>query len=421
MMKTYVLFILLPGFAAFTDFDEPFVEEVRIIHEWRGEGAEGEFGWIARNIGDVDGDGIADVTTSAPSLDVGGAHAGRIYVFSGRTGKELWRTSGSPEDRLGLGIEACGDVNADGTPDVIASAPGAGKAYVYSGNDGKVLLTFEAEDAEDFFGRKVSDVGDFNGDGHDDVLVGAPRNDAGGENAGRVYLYSGKDGSVLHTFTGSVEGERMGSSGAGYADGERVFLVVGAPGGGPNKTGRVDVYRGREAELAFTIDSDATGGALGGMFVSVVGDVDADGVPDIYASDWANRAKGERTGRIYVHSGATGSRILTLTGEAAGDGFGIGPADAGDVNGDGYDDLIIGAWRHGSAAESGGKAYLYSGKDGSLLRSYTCKVAGDTFGFDATGMGDVDGDGQFDFLLTSAWSAVNGEKSGRMFILSGEF
>ena len=93
---------------------------------------------------------------------------------------------------------------------------------------------------------------------------------------------------------------------------------------------------------AFVIESDDKGVRLGGMFVSVVGDVDGDGTRDIYASDWAHGALGPTTGRVYVHSGSTGERLLTLTGESAGDGFGIGPADAGDVNADGYPDLIVG-------------------------------------------------------------------------------
>ena len=89
------------------------------------------------------------------------------------------------------------------------------------------------------------------------------------------------------------------------------------------------------------------------------------------------------------------------------------------MNGDGDDDLIIGAWQHGGAAPSGGKTYLFSGKDATLLQTFTGKVPGETFGFDATGMGDVNGDGVIDFLLTSAWSAINGARSGRMFIVSG--
>ena len=103
----------------------------------------------------------------------------------------------------------------------------------------------------------------------------------------------------------------------------------------------------------------------------------------------------------------------------SGDGFGIGVADAGDVDGDGHDDLIIGAWQHGAEAVSGGKVYLYGGADGSLRRTITSRVQGETFGFDATGIGDIDGDGVIDFLLTSAWSAINGGRSGRVLIVSG--
>jgi hypothetical protein len=294
------------------DFVEPFVEPVRVLQEWVGEAKGGEFGWIARNIGDVDGDGIDDITTSAPSLDVDGERAGRAYVLSG------------------------------------------------------------------------------------------------------------KDGELLLTLTGETDGDRFGSSGAGLFGEKHQFLVVGAPDAGPDSKGRTYVYSGTSGELSFTIDADESGSQLGGMFVSVVGDVDGDGVVDIYASDWSNNAKGQSTGRIYVHSGADGKRLLTLTGEESGDGFGIGPADAGDVDGDGHDDLIIGAWRHSGAAPAGGKVYLYSGKDGSLMHAYTCNVQGDTFGFDATGMGDVDGDGTIDFLVTSAWSAIGGARTGRMFIVSGE-
>jgi hypothetical protein len=386
------------------EYADPFVEQVDILQEWVGEAAGDQFGWIARNIGDVDRDGINDVTTSAPTNAEGDQAAGKVYVYSGRTGALLWSYAGQEGDRLGLGIEAAGDVNADGIPDVVAGAPGGGRAYVFSGDNGTVLLTLQAEEPDDGFGRKVSDIGDVNADGHDDVLVGAPGHDAAGENAGRAYVFSGKDGAVLLALYGESAGDGFGSWASGWTDGDRVFLVV---------------YLGLSHDPYFIVDSDETGNALGGMFVSVVGDVDGDGTPDVYASDWSNNALGPSTGRVYVHSGASGRRLMTLTGEAPGDGFGIGPADAGDVNGDGHDDLIIGAWQHGGAAPSGGKTYLFSGRNGALLRSYTGKVPGETFGFDATGMGDVNGDGIIDFLLTSAWSAINGARSGRMFIVSG--
>jgi len=152
--------------------------------------------------------------------------------------------------------------------------------------------------------------------------------------------------------------------------------------------------------------------------MSVPGDLDGDGVPDLYATDFTNTAKGPSTGRAYVFSGQSGKNLFTFTGETQGEGFGIGPATAGDVDGDGISDLIVGAWQYAGAAVSGGRAYLYSGKHGKLLKTYTCRIPGDTFGFDAVGMGDTDGDGTIDLLITSAWSGIKGNHSGRVFLIS---
>ncbi len=411
-----------PRFAALLptakDFADPFVEPTQVLREWDGESANDQFGWIARNIGDVDGDGVGDVVTSAPTKDVGGTKAGRIYVYSTKTGTLLWKADGHPGDELGTGIEGAGDTNCDGTPDVIAAAPGGGYAKVYSGRDGSVLLTLEAEAQGDVFGRHADGSGDVDHDGCADVIVGAPANNAGGEGAGRAYVYSGKSGKLLLTLTGERAGDAFGSAVAGYADAHRTFLLVGAPNAGPSHAGRTYVYDGLQSKPKFVIEADDTGGQLGGMFLAVPGDVDGDGVPDLYASDWANRAKGPQTGRIYVHSGRDGHQILALTGETAGEGFGTSPSVAGDVDGDGHADLIVGAWNYSGAAVSGGRAYLYSGNDGHLMRTYTCRTPGDTFGFDAVTLGDIDGDGTTDFLITSGWSGVHGYHSGRVFVVS---
>ncbi len=399
------------------DFADPFVEPTRVLQEWVGEAAGDEFGWVARNVGDVDGDGIADAATSAPSKNIDGEQAGRIYVYSSASGELLWSHSGEPGDRLGVSVESAGDVDGDGAPDVVASAPAGGKVFVFRGRDGKVLLELAAAADGEMFGRDVLGLGDVDVDGHGDLLVGSPMNGTGGERAGRAAVYSGKDGSILHQWLGEA-GERLGAAAAGQA-GEPPLYILGAPDAGDGDGGRVYVYRGFTDEPAFVIDPGELGSELGGMFLSVVGDVDGDGADDVYASDWSHGAKGPSTGRIFVHSGADGRRLLELTGEAAGDGFGIGPADAGDFDGDGHDDLVIGAWRQGSGAPAGGKVYLHSGADGSLIRTWTCRIMGDTFGFDATGMGDVDGDGKIDFLLTSAWSGISGVKSGRVFLVAG--
>jgi hypothetical protein len=361
---------------------------------------------------------VPDVVTSAPTHGASGNGAGRIYVYSTKSGALLWTADGQAGDQLGNGIECAGDTNHDGIPDVIAGAPGASKAFVYSGRDGRVLLSFSGEKPTDAFGQHVAGAGDFDRDGFADVLVGAPANSERGERAGRAYLFSGKDGHVLLTLSGENANDAFGSTVAGSSDREHRLFVVGAGGGGPQHTGRAYVYDSTSGPAKFTIDSDSTGGALAAMFVSIPGDIDGDGVPDVYASDWVNSALGPQTGRVYVHSGKDGRRLLTLTGEAAGEGFGTSPSVAGDVDGDGRADLIVGAWQFSGAAVGAGKAYLYSGADGKLLATYTNRTPGDTFGFDAVTMGDVDSDGTSDLLITSGWSGVHGFHSGRVFILS---
>lgn len=385
------------------DFVEPFVEPVRIVHEWRGENKGDIFGWIARGLGDVDGQG-----------------AGKVYVYSGKTGKLLWSKTGAKGESLGAGLESAGDVNGDGVGDVIAGSPLSGKAYVFEGRTGRLIWALRAGEAGARFGRGTSFAGDLDGDGCGDVIVGAPGAAGSSTDPGHAYVFSGKTGKLLTTLKGESAGDAFGSIVAGSRDPRHPFLIVGAPGAGPANTGRAYVYRGLDQPAKFVIDNEDGGVALGFMFVSVVGDTNKDGTPDIYASDWSSGTGGPSTGRVFVHSGADGRRLLTFGGEGPGDGFGVGSADVGDANGDGHDDLLLGAWQHRSAAPSGGRLHVYSGRDGSLLRRITGKVPGETLGFDAAGVGDVTGDGIPDYLVTSAYSQVNGFQSGRVYILAGE-
>ena len=415
----------LPRFASTqfspADFDHPFVESVRIIHEWAAETKGDQFSWIARSIGDVDGDKVSDVVTSAPSFGAAGpvAAKGRVYLYSGRSGKLVWQHTGDSAESVGVGLEGAGDVNRDGVPDVVTGAPGSGRAYVLSGRDGAVLQRLQGVAAEGF-GTSSGAAGDQDGDGYADVVIGVPGANASGQGAGSAIIYSGRTGAVIAKLDGERAGDGFGSIVSGNRNGKATPVLVGAPRGGARQRGKVYVFSPLTAPARYVIDADSTGGALGAMFTSLVGDVDGDKVLDVIAMDFANAALGPATGRAYVRSGATGLPLLTLTGENAGDGFGVGAADVGDVNKDGRDDLLIGSWQYSRVAQSGGRIYLYSGKDGTILQTITGRIPGETLGFDAAGAGDVDGDGVNDFLVTSSWSNIKGFRSGRMFIISGK-
>lgn len=410
------------------EYADPFVEEARILREWVGEGRAEVFGWIARNIGDVDGDGIDDVATSSKGVVETGTRDGKVYVYSTGSGELLWSYKGTESGgQLGFGIEAAGDVNADGIPDVVAGAPHAAYVKVFHGRTGEILLELESDDPTSGFGISVKGIGDMNGDGHSDILVGEPYQIWGNPvNGGTLNMpgfatvFSGADGSVLLKLAGESPGDGFGSNVAGRTVDGDIWFIVGAPNAADDARGRSYVYHGFTSTPHFRAEADDGGVDFGQMFQSVLGDVDGDGVPDMYISDWADNSAARGAGKIYVLSGADGSEIFTRTGEAAGDGFGIGISDAGDVDGDGHADVITAAWQHAGAAPSGGKLYLISGADGSTMRTITGNVPGETLGFDTTNLGDVDGDGATDFLVTSAYSAINGWHAGRVLVIAGE-
>jgi hypothetical protein len=404
---------LFPAKAAFA---KPFAEDVRIIHEWRGDSTGDELGWIGRAIGDVDGDGVTDVILSGTQNPPYGSTQGTLRVHSGRSGTLLWRRDGERGWVLGTSVEAAGDVDRDGVPDVVAGAPGKGMAIVLSGRDGREIRRMQGDSTEGNFGGAVAGAGDVDGDGYADVMVGASAANTGQRGAGRVVVFSGKSGARLLTLEGEHEGDGFGAAVAGGAG---RMLVVGASGAGAAHQGRVYIYAAGASTPRWIEDADSTGVALGAMFVSIAGDVDGDGVADVYASDFSNRALGAATGRIYVYSGATGKTVLTLTGEQAGEALGTSASRAGDVDGDGRADLAVGSWQYGGAAWSGGRITVYSGRDGRVLRRITGRVPGETLGFDSVGIGDVDGDGAIDFLVTSAYSLVHGPRSGRAYVVAG--
>ena len=381
------------------------VEGCDVIATLLGEAPGDQFGWKSNNIGDIDGDDANDFVITSPGNDVGGSNAGRAYVYSGADGTLVFDSMiGSPGWRLGIDANAAGDVDGDGVPDFIVGAPfvGAGRAIVYSGADGSMIVTLNGEHGGDQFGFRVAGGRDVSGDGVPDVLVTANLHDPSGRsNAGRVYVYSGADFSLVCLADGGAAGDQLGTAAnmAGDLFGDpRSEFVVGARDAGPGSRGQAYVFTpGKDAtcDIVFTLDPPEGHPAVdfGHLFADGDGDVDADGTPDVYVGDFpANRA--------HVYSGETGAHLLTMQGDNGGQ-FGLGEI-VNDVNNDGHDDLFLAAWVSNQGGTRAGKAFVYSGADGEVLETFTHDIPGATFGFDAKGLDDVNGDGRADYVVTAA-------------------
>ncbi|MCX4240575.1 FG-GAP-like repeat-containing protein [Paraliomyxa miuraensis] len=403
-----------PALAEPGTFVEP---EVEVLHTFEGEG--GSFGWAVSAVGDVDGDGVSEALTSAPFDPRGGANAGRVYLYSGATGAELQAWTGVAGDRLGYAIADAGDVDGDGTPDVLAGAPGApgamgtvGRAYLYSGIDGSEIAVLIGNVPGDRFGAAVTGVGDVDGDGLADVLVGAPGDPTMGTSAGRVALFGAADWTTPRWIRDGAVGEQLGGGTGpiGDVDGDGIAdVVIGASGNG----GAVWVLSGDDgSDVHPPLLGDASAVNLGHFFVAGVGDLDGDGVPEIYGGDYGDGALGPGTGRAYVWSGATGERLFTFGGVAAGDGLGCGRG-GGDADGDGIPDLAIGSYSASPAGVSqAGFITVFSGATGDVLRTITGTTAMEQVGFDVVTIGDVNGDGRDDLVLSGA-------NDDRVYVIAG--
>lgn len=198
----------------------------------------------------------------------------------------------------------------------------------------------------------------------------------------------------------------------------RGLLIVGATDAGPGRRGRLYVFDAPSGAERFRRDASAEGVNFGRFFSSVPGDLDRDGWDDVYAVDFESGAGGPGSGEVVLLSGRDGALLHRLVGQP-GDGLGIGDAVAGDADGDGHPDLLIGAWTCRDAAASGGAAFLHSGRAGRLLRRLTCTIPGATFGFDSTTLADTDGDGRRDWLISAAWTGVAGPRSGSVYLFAG--
>lgn len=378
-----------------------FVEDVDVLVALHGDASNVQFGWAVSELVDIDADGVADIIVSDPSHVGGGA----AYVFSGADGAPIYQWIVPGANNYGYSIADAGDADADGTHDVLVGDPvGAGAVELRSGATGALLHRFIGG-AGDGLGAAVSSAGDVNGDGHADLLLGAPRVDGGvGLNSGAVYVISGASYGVIRTLRGEDAGGRFGTGTDSTADldgdGKRDF-VVGARDSGPFKRGRAYAFSSANGHRLWTVTAPKTGQELGSFFVAGLEDVDGDGTGDVYIGDYADSANGGQSGAAYVASGADGSLIYAWRGPKPKEGMGPG-REAGDINGDGVQDIAVGSYLSSAAAKGAGRVDIFSGATGKPIASIRSTTLGENLGFDALGIGDTNGDGQPDLLVSAA-------------------
>jgi hypothetical protein len=296
--------------------------------------------------GDVTCDGYADVVVGAEVYDQGQDGEGALFVWYGShsglgaNGTPLnadWMAQSNQADaRLGAAVGTAGDVNGDGCSDLIAGAylydhpqEDEGRVFVWHGSavglgdDGtsdNADWTAESDQAESEFGIAVGTAGDVDGNGYADVIVGAHRYSHGQDGEGRAYVYRGSATGLMHPW-------------------------------------------------AWTALSDQADAAFG-RSVGTAGDVNGDGYADvIVGAPFYDRCE-ENEGRAYVYLGGSaglgGSPAWTAESNQARAAFGYSVGTAGDVNADGYADVIVGAYKHGNEHDEGG-TFVYYGNGGQGL------------------------------------------------------
>jgi len=387
-----------------------------------GEFLQTFFGVSVSTAGDVNGDGYSDVIVGAYQFS---SNKGKVYVFRGSSGGLLgsasWTATGATsDDRLGYSVSTAGDVNGDGFGDVVVGTPfvngGLGKVYVYYGSAAGLPAgaswTVDGT-ATDRTGSSVAGAGDVNNDGYSDLLVGH-----GGptSTAGKSYVYLGGPGGLASTPVWTVSGENPGDefgssvqtagdvNGDGYSDvmiGAYAYFGI---------TGKAYVYLGTATGLEPTPVWTASGPTGQGQTfyadtVSTAGDLDGDGFADVMTG-----SSNLRTVYIYQGSLAGPDPIATWTLTSADGSFGSEVAAAGDVNGDGYADLLVGAPLNGSFA---GRAHLFLGQSGGPATTPAWiddGVSNDRFGHSIAPAGDVNDDGASDVII-GAFGALFGGKA----------
>ncbi|MCF2502525.1 FG-GAP-like repeat-containing protein [Dyadobacter sp. CY107] len=424
-----------------------------------GDQAHGGVGTVMASAGDVNGDGFSDILIGAEKYDKSFVNDGIALVFHGSANSVALSPTTSLNGAqlnsdFGFSVADAGDVNGDGYGDVIVGAPyydnGAtneGAAFLYYGNfhgDGSqfsmpVLIDLNQADA--FFGWDVSSAGDVNGDGFDDILIGANRFDIlGATDSGIGLVYYGAAGvislanpTVVYT---NKSNARMGTSvssagdvnGDGYAD-----IILGAPfyTNGQKDEGAIMISLGSATGIKPGAGLLIEGGLVNTEFgnaVSWAGDVNGDGFDDVVvgASHFENAILTVDEGAAYVYygskAGIKANRNTLLELNRAGALFGYAVSKAGDTNGDSFDDIIIGATHFSNGQTHEGAAVTFYGSPDGIKDSDQTILEGNydnaLFGCSVAG-GDFNGDGYSDAVVGSSFFTYNIAGAGAAFVYNG--
>jgi hypothetical protein len=402
------------------------------------------WGWSAATAGDVNGDGYSDVIAVATAYDNGQVDEGKAWVYHGSlNGTSSFPAWSAETNQVSAGIAAAasaGDVNGDGYSDVILGSSqfdggqsDEGRTFLYLGSPAGLgafaVWTSEPDQAGAWFGYAAASAGDVNGDGYADVIVGAPYYDNGQTSEGRAWLYLGSAGglggpawAIEGDQEGAVLGISAGTAGDVNADGfSDVLLGLSQYDHGQSNEGVVWVFHGSGNGLGSTpsriIEADQAEASFGTR-AATAGDVNGDGYSDVIVSAIGFDGGQEDEGRAYVyHGGAGGLAALpawTTESDQPLAQLGWSAATAGDVNGDGYSDVIVGAHLYDNGETNEGKVWLYQGSPAGLgapVWTNEGGQAGAVFGISAATAGDLNGDGFSDVIVGAADydQSLNGE------------